>query len=116
MEGMGERANIMGSPDQSTNDKKKEVEEFLARFRAKMAIKQGFMFWRKDEVIEELNAVGMSIQETPHDQRPGDVWIFGQWIAGKLFYIKLLLNDRKAMCCSFHEAKFDMDFPLENEE
>ena len=45
----------------------------------------------------------------------GNLWVFGKYIKGEPYYIKLQMghHNRTAMCESFHPAKDELRFPFQ---
>lgn len=114
-----------------------EVRSFLTDFKRAMASGKGgkCIVWSRDKNWSALAELGLSERQRdailmalrPEDYsagpmpddaaaREGDVWIFGVEIHGVQVYIKLKLVGeeplRKAICASFHPAKWPMSFPL----
>lgn len=83
----------------------------------KTLIKLGFT---ENDVIPELyGLVEEDYSSGPHpdEYSPGSFWVFGKMIEGILIYIKIKIatddnGEDWPVCFSFHEAEYNMKFPL----
>lgn len=52
--------------------------------------------------------------EADRDRFDDDIWIFGDDLEGKQYYIKIKIRtevEQEVVCISFHEAHFSLKFP-----
>jgi hypothetical protein len=111
---------------------KKEVQNFLTEFKAKMKIWD--VLFRSDrdtniqaladlairptdrkKVLEMLKSTDYSegpLEETLHGG--SNMWVFGKNIKEQEVYIKISLGtaNKQVICISFHRAKFKMNLPF----
>ena len=104
-----------------------EVRRFLMQIKPFVIAKELYFVPRN---LSDIAALGITFEQAEaeilalqpidycegpnddHDGSPGQVWIFGKDIDGKLVYIKLKLNGDDARCLSFHAAARPLRFPL----
>ena len=71
---------------------------------------------QREEEILSLSVLDYSSGPITDEYQPSVYWVFGRNINGKLVYIKLKIAcnryDEKAVCMSFHEAEYPMEFPF----
>ena len=71
---------------------------------------------RQDEILDLAVSDYSAGPEADHDL-PGQLWIFGKWVAGWEIYIKLKLASVDgtwiAKCISFHEAEYPLMHPFD---
>lgn len=69
---------------------------------------------KRKEIIRKLRADDFS--EGPLDVKFNglDMWVFGKVVKDKEIYIKVVMGvaGTKAICISFHEAEFPMNYPF----
>jgi hypothetical protein len=111
---------------------KEEVRQFLGDFFQKMRIWEiRFRDDRKKNTQALLNLELTPLQRVKliealtmpdYSQGPqadtlnagAPLWIFGKQFKNKMIYIKISMGsiDKPVICISFHEAEYDMTFPL----
>lgn len=115
---------------------KREVEQFLNHFHAKMKI-YGIIYrddrGKNQKTLEELEIVPLyrkvvieSLVAEDYVQGPlvdvlnklGEMWVFGKDVKGREVYIKIMLGglDCQTICISFHLAEYPLRYPLKSEE
>ena len=113
--------------------KKDEVERFLKQFLPKLDI-WGIIYIDREKNDAALRAMGItpnaretvirSIEtddyvETITDIASwGDMWVFGKDAYDKEIYIKITLGqpNSKAICISFHESEYKIDYAFKNKK
>lgn len=118
----------MGTTQQQVND-------FLKEFKAIMTRGSEFYVVERLERNKSVTALGLtrrivelelltlsvmdySSGPEPDKDRPGVVWKFGKIVNSHEIYIKLKTADvkgtKKAICVSFHEAEYPLNYPLKS--
>lgn len=112
---------------------KTEVDDFLTKLKVKIKI-FGIVFSMRDRCEETMRLLGIShetgisiilslgsedfLKKFEDAISWGDaLWAFGKIYQGHNLYIKITLGfeNRKPVCISFHEADYQMTYPLKNE-
>ena len=112
---------------------KVQVAVFLKEFKEIVTRERGLDVIDRRENLNALLSLGLTKSNCKHEilnltvndycdgpkpdqDRPGEIWEFGNIIDGKEIYIKLKIakigTERIAKCISFHEARYPLTFPF----
>lgn len=112
-----------------------EIKAFLSRVKEVMHKINGFHLIERKKNLDSLDKHGLSIdiaelyienltvedylkgpEQDDQEQYDHCWWFFAKKIGTPFFYIKIRIEDRgreQVVCLSFHEAKYNLDFPYE---
>ena len=120
-------------PSNNSNDLRNNVEDFLSDFKSlldevpiiisshlkneRTKRRLGLTTTTIVDILYSLTPENYSKGPTFDELHPGIFWEFGIIIEGDLIYIKIKISTdnngtERPVCYSFHDAEFEMDFPL----